>query len=277
MKKILAVSGGIDSVVLLHQYRDDKDTIVAHFDHGIRPSSAEDCAFVSKLAEFYRLPFLFRRAHLGKSCSEAAARTARYCFLRSVAKQENGQIYTAHHADDALESVIINLLRGTGWRGLAPLGDPSIKRPLLDWSKSDIYRYAATHQLSFRLDPTNNDNIYLRNRVRCALLAQDCDQAKAALLKLFLRQRELAQEVDCQLEQIIGASSRFPRALFASCDEQLSQEILRYFLKQRQLSLTRPQLQRAIAAIRDFKAGKRFSLGTAFLVFGRQFFWVEQA
>ena len=66
MKKVLAVSGGVDSVVMLHKYKDDKDVIVAHFDHGIRDNSHEDCLFVEKLAKQYDLPFVFERAELGE-------------------------------------------------------------------------------------------------------------------------------------------------------------------------------------------------------------------
>ena len=83
MKKILAVSGGIDSVVMLHLLKDEAP-IVAHFDHGIRPNSHEDAEFVEKLASGYGLEFEVGRAKLGAECSEATARTARYDFLRDL-------------------------------------------------------------------------------------------------------------------------------------------------------------------------------------------------
>ena len=83
MKKILAVSGGIDSVVMLHLLKDEQP-IVAHFDHGIRSNSHEDAAFVERLANEYGLQFEMRRAELGANCSEASARVARYAFLRQL-------------------------------------------------------------------------------------------------------------------------------------------------------------------------------------------------
>ena len=128
--KILAVSGGIDSVVMLHQMKDEPDILVAHFDHGIRSNSAEDCAFVERLAHEYGKPFVCEHAQLGENCSEATAREARYAFLRRLAKEYAGKIYVAHHADDIIESITINLLRGTGWRGLAPMQSEDIERPL---------------------------------------------------------------------------------------------------------------------------------------------------
>ena len=150
--KILAVSGGIDSVVMLHYLRDDPEVIVAHFDHGIRPNSKDDCAFVERLAKQYNKPFCYERQELGENCSEATAREKRYEFLNRIAKEHNGKIYVAHHADDILESIAINILRGTGWRGLAPMANQNIERPLIDWPKSQIYRYATEHNLSFRQD-----------------------------------------------------------------------------------------------------------------------------
>jgi tRNA(Ile)-lysidine synthase len=118
---VIAVSGGVDSVALLHALtkRPALDMIVAHFDHGIRPESAQDAAFVRTLAESYGLPFVTDRVELGPDASEASARQARYSFLRTLQRQYDAtSIITAHHQDDLLETAIINLLRGTGRRGL---------------------------------------------------------------------------------------------------------------------------------------------------------------
>ena len=200
MKKILAVSGGIDSIVMLHMLRDNPDVVVAHFDHGIRPNSAEDCLFVAHLAEQYGLPFYSKRVELGGNCSEDAARTARYAFLRDLAKQLDGQIYTAHHRDDVVETMTINLLRGTGWRGIAPFWGDDIKRPLIELAKNDIYHYAAEHRLSFRQDQTNTENAYLRNRVRQALNKEQ----RQKLYALYQKQLPIRAEI----EQILGHISR---------------------------------------------------------------------
>jgi len=76
-------------------------------------------------------------------------------FCVNLLQSRAAKLHTAHHRDDLIESAAINILRGTGWRGLAPLRNPEIIRPLLDWTKCDIYRYAAEHQLHFREDQTN--------------------------------------------------------------------------------------------------------------------------
>ena len=110
-------------MVLMHMmYKTNpEELIVAHFDHGIRSNSAEDYAFVKREAEKLNLKFVGMHANLGLNCSEDKARAMRYEFLQKCATEYNGEIYTAHHADDAIESITINILRGTGWRGLAPM------------------------------------------------------------------------------------------------------------------------------------------------------------
>ena len=122
MKKVLAVSGGVDSMVMLdfacHRYSVD-EIVVAHFDHGIRAHSIEDAEFVGKVASEYGVEFRMEKVALGEGASEAAAREQRYAFLEKVANEAGGEIWTAHHLDDLVETVAINLLRGTGWIGRA--------------------------------------------------------------------------------------------------------------------------------------------------------------
>ena len=116
MSKILAVSGGIDSMVMLDIFKDE-DVVVAHFDHGTRPSSLNDATFVRNQAAKYQKVFQAARGELGEGASEDAARKARYQFLHDIARQyQPAEIYTAHHLDDLIESIIINIMRGTGWR-----------------------------------------------------------------------------------------------------------------------------------------------------------------
>lgn len=275
MKKILAVSGGIDSVVMLHLFRNDPDTIVAHFDHGIRPSSADDCAFVGKLAKEYGKPFFSKGAHLGSDASEEAARRARYDFLFELAHEQNGKVYTAHHSDDLVESVIINLLRGTGWRGLAALNNKRIERPLLDWSKHDIYKYAIDNNLHFRLDQSNSDDKYLRNRVR-ERLRNVSEEQKRELKKLALRQREISNEVD-DINNELQLENVCPRTMM-DLDNDIAQEILRFLLARAGISQTRPQLKRAVEAIREYAPNKKFPLNKDYYIkIGRYNFRIESA
>ena len=130
MQKLLAISGGIDSVCLLHMYKDDPEITMIHFNHGTRPSSNDDEEFVKELAKKYDKRCIIGRAELGEHAPEALARKFRYDFFKNVL--ESGDfttILTAHHLDDLVETIAINLLRGTGWRGLAPFSQARVSHP----------------------------------------------------------------------------------------------------------------------------------------------------
>ncbi|MCX6727603.1 MAG: tRNA lysidine(34) synthetase TilS [Candidatus Saccharibacteria bacterium] len=179
-KYVVAVSGGVDSVALLHllvnQPHTEKDQkrsfVVAHFDHGIRDDSAYDRQLVQSLAKQYKLPFVYEQGNLGIGASENTARIARYNFLEKVKQASNADaIVTAHHEDDLLETAILNLLRGTGRKGMSSLGDhPHLRRPLLHVSKADIQAYAKEQGLVWHEDSTNADTNLKRNYVRKVLV-----------------------------------------------------------------------------------------------------------
>ncbi len=259
MKKVLAISGGVDSAVLLFMFRDDPDVVVAHFDHGTRASSAEDARFVETLATKYGLPFYLGRAELGSGASEEQARISRYEYLEKLASELDGEIYTAHHLDDLAESMAINLVRGTGWRGLVPFGNNAIRRPFTDikpMNKADILRYAAEHNLSFRQDPTNTSGQYLRNILREKL----GPKAKKHLLEIYHETNNLKIEIDAILDKILPKDGVYERAWFSNLDNATAIEILRAGLLRAGISVTRPQALDFLDAIRTYKPGKHFNL-----------------
>ena len=200
MKLIVAVSGGVDSVVLLDMLVQERqhELIVAHFDHGIRSDSAEDALFVAEITRRYGLPFEMKREELGANASEELARARRYAFLRGVAKKYEAVIATAHHMDDIAETIAINLTRGTGWRGLAVLaGD--VYRPLLGTTKAELRAYAQEHEISWHEDSTNTSDAYLRNRLRVKL---DDEDRTLQLAALRAEQVRLRNEVSRELETL---------------------------------------------------------------------------
>lgn len=187
---MVAVSGGVDSVVLLDllEFSNRYDLVVAHFDHGIRDDSAEDEQFVKKLAEAYNLPFVSARGNLGANASEAKARQARYDFLRAVCTESEAEaIITAHHQDDVIETAVLNLLRGTKRRGITSLKSTrDIYRPLVGVSKAEILEYAQQHKLRWREDSTNSDERYLRNKIRAQFMKKNLKpEDRQKILKLL--------------------------------------------------------------------------------------------
>ncbi len=183
---IAAVSGGADSVVLLHALhglceRWGMKLGAAHLDHGLRGEEGrEDADFVRDYAASLGLPCAVERADVAAYCQktrcsiEQGAREVRYGFLRRVlADQEADSVATGHTADDQAETVLLRLLRGSGSPGLSairPVRDGWIIRPLLDVTADEIAAYARSHRLAFRVDRTNADQDVPRNRIRHHLI-----------------------------------------------------------------------------------------------------------
>lgn len=279
---VLAVSGGVDSVVLLDMltrrqaaviktaaalkelggdapvYADaPRDLlVVAHFDHGIRPESASDARFVAGLAKHYGLEFDTTREELGAGANEAVARSRRYAFLRQVAGKYNARIVTAHHADDALESIALNVQRGTGWRGLAPLGDATIVRPLLKFWKDDLYEYATQRKLEWVEDATNHTDAYARNVLRRRIARELPSESKAALQVLWGSQRKLGREISDEITTVIKENDVTSRYFMTMIPADTAAELLRLLIiRAGGPSLLRAQADRAILVIRVARAG----------------------
>lgn len=253
MKYLLAVSGGIDSVVLLDMLAraGEHELVVAHFDHGIREDSAADARFVEALARRYGVPFVSQREELGADAGEELARKRRYAFLRAEADKHEATIATAHHADDIVETVAINLIRGTGWRGLAVLDAPGVARPLLHLSKQNIRQYALANRLEWVEDSTNAGDVYLRNRVRRRIAETLPGVNKRKLLNLRQEQRQLKRAINREAERFLHPDGTGSRYFFSMIDPLTASELLRGMVFARGgTPPTRPQCERAVLAIK---------------------------
>jgi len=213
---VLAVSGGPDSMALLHGAARASPArgwrlAVAHLDHGLRPESADDAAFVTDAAAALRLPSELRRTDVaalaraeGRSI-EDAGREARYRFLEEVAR-EGALIATAHTADDVAETVLMNLLRGsglTGVRGIPPRRGRII-RPLLGERRAHLRALLDAAAIGYRLDPSNDDPAFLRNRIRGELLPILEDLRPGAVDRIGQFARHAADD-DALLREIAAA------------------------------------------------------------------------
>lgn len=275
MNLVVAVSGGVDSVVLLDMLvkAGEYKLSIAHFDHGIRKDSIEDRQFVEGLAKKYELLFETQREELGKDASEQLARERRYAFLRKIAKKHSSTIATAHHLNDIAETIAINLARGTGWRGVACL-DSDVYRPLLGMTKHEIITYAEKAGLDWREDSTNNSSQYLRNRLRARLSDEDLALQLAALRS---RQVELKGEIDAEVAKLIGgADGEYGRYFFTHIPHSVAVELLRAVaVRELGHSLPRPQLERTLLAVKTARPGAKFPFGDGRIVFGKTTFWLS--
>lgn len=199
---LLAVSGGLDSMVLLHFFqrfaspRYKLEFVVAHLDHGLRDDSLETAAWLAEYCTAHKLTYVQQRLDVfanlqasPQSSLEAVARETRYTWLEQQALQHHcSQVLTAHSASDQLETVLMRLVRGgiAGLGGMAPsrsLGSVHLIRPLLAVDRPALEAYAAHHKLKWCEDPSNQYPEFFRNRVRAELvpwlLKENPDLARA--------------------------------------------------------------------------------------------------
>ncbi len=276
---VVAVSGGVDSVVLLHMLAQQADLklVVAHFDHGIRSDSADDARFVSELAGNYGLDFESKREELGVGASEEQARNRRYEFLRKVAANHQAKIVTAHHADDVVETIAINVTRGTGWRGVAVLDSHDIVRPIVHLRKKALIEYAEKNKLKWHEDSTNQSDAYLRNRMRRKISSTIDDDDHRLLVAMRDQQIEFKQFIDAETRLLIGQSP-YSRHFFTAIAQSVAVELLRaVFVAQTGMSPTEPQRHLALTAIKVARPGAVHDVGGGLrLRFTRTEFIVEK-
>lgn len=279
-KYLLAVSGGLDSVVMLDLMAQVSglELVIAHFDHQIRGAeSAGDAEFVQQLAKRYHLPVVVGYGGLGPDANEDQARQARYRFLKKVAQQKQAQLCLGHHQDDVLETIALNLQRGTGWQGLVVMGDATLLRPLLRFSKRQLLNYARRRQLVWREDSTNQQLKYRRNQVRARIGNGLSVEAQQMLIELYRNQTLLKKAIFQQCQQFYQPSGRYQRYFWIMLDQASAMELLKFIIRQDfNLSLTRPQLERAWLAIKTAKPQAIAEIGEGLaLTFSRQEWWFK--
>lgn len=173
-KLLLAVSGGVDSMVMLDLSVNAKlDIAVAHINHKMRDKSSDlDAELVSQKCNNYGVPFhLYEFDENEKSSKnfQEKARKIRYEWMSKLCAQyDYSYIFTAHHSNDRIETFFINLVRGAGLNGLSsiPVLNNNIFRPLINFSKDDILDYALSNNIEYREDESNISNKYRRNLIR---------------------------------------------------------------------------------------------------------------
>jgi tRNA(Ile)-lysidine synthase len=216
----IAVSGGADSVCLLHVLHElaprwNLHLSVVHIDHGIRGAASQaDTEFVRALAEQFALPFHFRQADVPSidDNMEQAARGVRHEFYRELIHAGTlDRIATGHTRSDQAETVLFRILRGSGFAGLAgirPVTRDGFVRPLLDCTRAEVQAWIVERGIEWREDESNQDRRFARNRIRHELLPQ--------LRRDFNPQLD---EVLANLAIIAGDEERYWEEMFAGCLE----------------------------------------------------------
>ena len=185
---LVGVSGGRDSIVLLHWLMEEgcRNLVVCHLNHGLRGrQSGADAAFVRRLAKSHGLPFETAKVRVNQLAEEQglsleeAGRKARFEFFKSIGRiYRCPRVVLGHHADDQVETVLMNLCRGTGnlsgMRSVSEVSTPAgriqLLRPLLGVWRNEVDAYLDVRGLSFREDGSNSSEQFLRNRIRSKLV-----------------------------------------------------------------------------------------------------------
>jgi tRNA(Ile)-lysidine synthase len=247
---VVAVSGGVDSMVLLQVMADLSKKkgylpVVAHINHGLRKTADRDEKLVHKTAIDNGLEFVSAQVKiLGKTGIEEKARKARYKALRGIAEQFGARfIVTAHNANDQAETIVFNFLRGAGIRGLGGMREVAegIFRPMLSVSKAEILQYAKRHKIKYFDDETNKLLDFTRNRIRHQLLPELTKYNPKIYGQLnemgkLLQRAEQAIRISVQLRMVDMATRKkdtvvFSASKFRELDDFTQAEMLKVALE----------------------------------------------
>lgn len=266
----VGVSGGADSVALLRflaalRPQFGWDLVVCHIHHGLRGAEADrDECFVRALAEQLGLPCAVSRIDAAALALqdhisvEEAGRTARYAFFAQTAG-EGGRIATAHTLDDSIETVLMNLVRGTGLRGLC--GIPRIRgnivRPLLDCTRAEVEDYLGALGQPYCTDSTNLTDDYTRNRIRHDILPRLCELnpnfpgAMARMLPRLAAQQALTDCLAAQsAQQLHAACGGLSRQGLSALPEPVCDRLLLRLLEQNRLPVSAAAVERMTETLR---------------------------
>jgi tRNA(Ile)-lysidine synthetase-like protein len=268
---VVAVSGGVDSMALLHMLKDEPALrlTVAHFDHGIRPDSKQDRLLIQDVSRRHGLPFVYAEGNLGRRASEDLARQKRYEFLRSVKDRVGaGSIITAHHHDDALETAVHNIMRGTGRKGMSSLhGTADVVRPLLHVPKEKLLSYASVNELEWREDSTNMNFEYRRNYIRGVLLKRMREESPESFHRLSVtvkRMADLNRAIDGIIINFLHSqegADQLKRHEFIMLPHDVAREVLAQWLRHHGVrQFGRKTLERLSIGLKTARPGKQIAL-----------------
>ena len=260
---LVAVSGGPDSVALLHILNGLREELgfhleVAHLHHGIRGEEAkEDARFVAAMAERLGIHFHLKKVNVpqlrlaaGKGNLEQLARGERHRFFIEVARERNiNKVATGHTLDDQAETVLMWVLRGCGMTGLGGMSpirpmegtndDVLLIRPLLGVSKDEVLEFLRDRRIDYRVDRTNQDTKLLRNWIRQRWLPQLKERVDAQLPSRLAKEAELIRDEDAFLESLarrdlerIRGPRGMDRGLFLQLNRAMQRRVLRLWIEE---------------------------------------------
>lgn len=233
---VVGVSGGPDSISLLHILNELKEELkikiyVAHVNHMLRKEADEETEYVKKICENLGVEFFYKKVNIEeiskneKLGTEEAGRNERYKFFDEILEKTNSnKIATAHNSNDKVETVLLNVLRGSGisgLKGIEPIRGNKYIRPLIETLREDIEKYCTENNLKPKIDKTNLENIYKRNKIRNELIPYIKNEFNPNIIKTINRLSEVATEENEYMEKM--AKIKYSECYITSNFEKISQ------------------------------------------------------
>ncbi len=284
-KILIAYSGGVDSTALIHlllelQKEWPLELFLGHFNHKLRQSAEEDERFVRDTARKLSLPLFVGRGDVRARAKalrqniEETGRQLRYEFLNQKAAEAGGaMIATGHTLTDQAETLLMRLMRGSGLRGLAgiyPVVDERLVRPLLEVEREEVEAYLKQRKIAFRIDESNFDRHFLRNRVRLELLPYIRENFEPAIVRQLGRMASIIREEDILLEEMAREKAKgavkkkshivsLAHLSLSSAPRALARRVVRNFISELRGSLRRISFE-DVESILNLDEGKEYSL-----------------
>ena len=239
-KVIVAVSGGPDSICLLNILKNLEQQLkieifVAHINHGLRENAKQDEQYVKEYCEKNKIEYFVKHANvkefskLKKIGTEEAGRIIRYEFFEEVRNKIKGnKIAVAHNLNDNAETILMNILRGTGTEGLKGI-EPTrenLIRPLIETTREEIENYCKKHNLNPRQDETNLENIYTRNKIRNQLIPYLQKEFNPNILEGLNRLSLIAKEESKYLKEI--AEQEYNNIIIEQAKEKTTLDLTKF-------------------------------------------------
>lgn len=240
-KIVVAVSGGPDSMALLNSLINLKDKLectifVAHVNHMIRDVADEETEYVKAFCEKNNIQCFIKKADVisiaeqNKIGTEEAGRNVRYEFFDEVFEKVNAnKIAIAHNANDNAETVLMNVIRGTGisgLKGIEPVRDNKFIRPLIETERVDIEKYCEEKNLEPKFDESNKDNTYTRNKIRNVLIPFLKDEFNPSIIEGLNRLSNLAAQENKYVEEIVD--NEFKNIVISGNDKEIILDLKKF-------------------------------------------------
>ena len=244
-KIVLGVSGGPDSLFMLDILNKLKeklqfDIVVAHLNHMIREEANEEEEFVKEFCNKIKVQFYSKRIEVEKYANnnkiglEEAGRKIRYEFFDEVASRTNSnKIAIAHNKNDKVETILMNLLRGsgvTGLQGIQPIKDNKIIRPIIEIERQDIEKYCKQNKLEPKIDISNFDNTYTRNKIRNVVIPYIKEEFNPNFIETITRLSEVITEENKFLKNI--TEQRYREILIEVKDNQITLDLKKFNIEE---------------------------------------------